>query len=169
MGGLQLVVEALTADAFAPFGDVIEARDGVRHHPINAGYAERFHDLGRVDVAAEGGRVLLNIFRAKPRAFPVHIDLVERHRLGSQAFVPMAGQRFLVVVAQPGPAPGAAQLRCFMAAPGQGVNCARGTWHSPLLAIDAGGDFLVVDRGGPGAAADCDVHPLPDGGAWITL
>lgn len=167
MTGLQLSVEALTVAAFAPFGDVIEARDGARHYPINAGQAERFHDLARPDVAADGGHALLNVFRARPRAFPVRVDLVERHRLGSQAFVPMAGQRFLVVVAAAGPAPAVPQLRCFLAAPGQGVAYARGTWHSPLLAIDGGGDFLVVDRGGPGAADDCDEHRLADGGAWI--
>ena len=80
---------------------------------------------------------------------------------------PLAPMRFLVVVALAGPAPRADQLRCFMAAPGQGVNYARGTWHHPLLALDAGGDFLVIDRGGPAAAADCEVLSLVAAGVWV--
>ena len=66
-----------------------------------------------------------------------------------------------------GPAPNGETIRCFLAAPGQGVNLARGTWHHPLLALDAGGDFLVIDRGGPGAADDCDEHPLESLDLWV--
>ena len=150
----RLQPEPLTAAAFRPFGDVIEARDAGAHHTINGGFAERFHDLAQIDTAEAGGRPLLNIFRAVPRPLPLQLSEVERHQLGSQAFMPLAPMRFLVVVALAGPAPRADQLRCFMAAPGQGVNYARGTWHHPLLALAAGGDFLVIDRGGPAAAAD---------------
>jgi ureidoglycolate lyase len=162
-----LTLEPLSTATFRPFGDVIEAGGAAAHHTINAGYAERFHDLARVDTAEGGGRPLLNIFRARPHALPLRLDLVERHRLGSQAFVPLAPLRFLVVVAAAGPAPRAEDLRCFVAAPGQGVNYARGTWHHPLLALDAGGDFLVIDRGGPGASADCDELRLAPAEVWV--
>lgn len=155
-----LAAEPLTAAAFRPFGDVIEASAAATRRTINEGYAERFHDLAHIDTAEQGGRTLVNIFRAVPRPLPLTLSLVERHLLGSQAFVPLAPMRFLVVVAMAGPAPRLDQLRCFVAAPGQGVNYARGTWHHPLLALDAGGDFLVIDRGGPGAATDCEEHAL---------
>lgn len=155
-----LRVEPLTAAAFAPFGDVIEAGPAARHYPINDGLAERFHDLARLDTQAEGGRPLLNIFRAQGQALPRRIEALERHRLGSQAFVPLAPQRFLVVVARPGPAPEPAQLRAFLTSPGQGVNYAAGTWHHPLIALGDGGDFWVIDRGGPTAEDDCEVVRL---------
>lgn len=151
-----LAVEPLTAEAFRPFGEVIATSEAAAHYPINAGYAERFHDLARLDTQADGGRPVLSLFRAKPRSLPMPIALLERHLLGSQAFVPLMAQRFLVVVAPPGAVPGAGSLRCFLAEPGQGVNYARGTWHHPLIALDAGGDFLVIDRGGPGVAGDCE-------------
>jgi ureidoglycolate lyase len=162
-----LAVEPLTAAAFAPFGDVIEAPAGAPHRVINDGFAQRFHDLAHIDTAADGGRVLVNIFRARPRTLPLHLRFVERHALGSQAFVALAPMRFLVVVAPPGPPPQAGALRAFVAAPGQGVNYARGTWHHPLIALDAGGDFLVVDRGAD--AVDCDVHALTAPEVWVDL
>ena len=163
-----LRVEPLRADAFAPFGDVIEARSDALHYTINDGYAERFHDLARLDTGRDGGHPVLSVFRARPRALPFHLRLVERHRLGSQGFVPLMRQRFLVVVAVPGPAPAPQDLRCFIASSGQGVNYAAGTWHHPLIALDDGGDYLVIDRGGPGAAADCDEFSLVDAGIWVS-
>ncbi|NKE67923.1 ureidoglycolate lyase [Ramlibacter sp. RBP-2] len=162
-----LTVEPLEAPAFLPFGDVIEAGRPGKHRTINEGFAERFDDLARLDTGRQGGRPVVSVFRARPRPLPLQLRLVERHLLGSQAFVPMRSQRFLVVVAPAGPGPSAAQLRCFMAGPGQGVNYAAGTWHHPLIALDQGGDFLVVDRGGPLAADDCEEHPLLDANVWV--
>lgn len=162
-----LHLEPLTAASFEPFGQVIEASPGAAHHLINDGYAERYHDLARVDTASAGGRTLVNIFRARPRTLPLRLTLVECHRLGSQLFVPLSPQRFIVVVATAGPAPRPEALRCFLASAGQGVNLSRGTWHHPLLALDAGGDFLVIDRGAPDATEDCDVHRLDQAEVWI--
>lgn len=162
-----LTAEPLEAHAFSPFGDVIEADPAGKHRTINEGFAERFDDLARLDTGREGGRPVLSVFRARPRALPLQLRLVERHHLGSQAFVPWRPQRFLVVVAPAGPAPSAGQLRCFMARPGQGVNYAAGTWHHPLIALDAGGDFLVIDRAGPLAADDCEEHSLLEADVWV--
>ncbi|MBL8434476.1 MAG: ureidoglycolate lyase [Zoogloea sp.] len=145
--------EPLTRDAFAPFGEVIEASDAVRHFTINGGNTERYHDLARID-PGEGGRVILSIFRGQPRSLPFRVGMMERHPLGSQAFVPMSGRPYLVVVAPAGPAPDARDLRCFVARGDQGVNYATGVWHHPLLALGAVCDFLVVDRSG--SAPNCD-------------
>jgi ureidoglycolate lyase len=158
-----LRIEPLSAAAFASFGHVIEARGS--HQLINDGDAERYHDLAHVDTTADGGRTLVNIFRAKPHALPLKLKLVERHRLGSQLFMPLSPQRFLVVVAAAGSAPPADALRCFVANAGQGVNLARGTWHHPLLALDGGGDFLVIDRGSD--ADDCEVLVLDQTEVWV--
>jgi ureidoglycolate lyase len=141
---VTLIVEPLTADRFLPFGEVIEASDSVRQLPINQGYATRFHDLARVDVGQS--TVLINIFRALPRSLPMQLQVMERHPLGSQAFVAMAELPFLVVVAPPTQTLEVADIRCFRAEVGQGVNYAKGVWHHPLIAIGRNCDFLVIDR-----------------------
>ncbi|WP_321885029.1 ureidoglycolate lyase [Paraburkholderia bannensis] len=147
-----LPLEALTREAFAPFGDVIEL-DGARHFPINGGTTERFHDLASIDVCEAGGRPLVNVFRAQPRAWPVAVAMMERHPHGSQAFVPLGHTRYAVVVAPAGEFDPAG-LRAFWVDGTQGVNYAKGVWHHPLLAFDRVSDFLVIDRGG--SQPNCD-------------
>ncbi|MDQ7989831.1 MAG: ureidoglycolate lyase [Candidatus Dactylopiibacterium sp.] len=159
----RLEVEALTAQAFAPFGEVIEASDAARHFTINGGNTERFHDLARLD-AGPDGHLIASIFRGQPRALPFTVSMMERHPKGSQAFMPLSGRAYLVVVAPPGAPPVAASLRCFLARAGQGVNYAVGTWHHPLLALEAASDFLVIDRAGEGP--NCDEVTLTPA-AWI--
>ncbi|TVT59319.1 MAG: ureidoglycolate lyase [Azoarcus sp. PHD] len=148
-----LRVEPLSREAFAPFGEVIEASDAVKHFTINAGNTERYHDLANIEPGADG-RVIVSIFRGQPRALPFHVEMMERHPLASQAFIPMSGKPYLVVVAPAGEAPTAAQLRVFVARGDQGVNYATSVWHHPLLALGAVCDFLVVDRAGPGQNCD---------------
>lgn len=162
-----LQIEPLTAEAFRAYGDVIEASEAAHHFTINEGFAERYHDLVHIDTTAEGGRTIVSLFRALPRTFPLSITTMECHPLGSQAFVALTPVPFLVVVAAPGAAPCPAVIRCFLAQPGQGVNYARGTWHHPLLALDAPTDFLVIDRGGPDQPANCDVIALQEGSLWL--
>ncbi|MEJ2121987.1 MAG: ureidoglycolate lyase [Alphaproteobacteria bacterium] len=141
--------QPLTTEAFAPFGEVIAAGEG-ECLMINEGTTERFNDLAEIDVGTQGGRPILNIFRAQPRALPLPIHMVERHPLGSQTFVPLGPAPFLVLVAPPGDTVTPADLRAFRTTPGQGVNYRRGTWHHPLIALDKVSEFLVIDRGGPG-------------------
>jgi ureidoglycolate lyase len=162
-----LTIEPLTAEAFRPFGDVIDIASSLNHFTINEGYAERYDDLARIDVSREAGYPRLSIFRAKPRSLPFALSLLERHPLGSQAFVPMSSRPYLVVVSGGGDTPDLASIRCFRAAPGQGVNYAPGTWHHPLLALHEVCDFAVVDRGGPEDIANCDEVALPASSFWI--
>jgi ureidoglycolate lyase len=162
-----LAVTPLTAASFARFGDVIEVADGAPRKIINAGFAVRVESDARLDTDHGGGHAALSIFRTTARTLPLQLSLVERHRLGSQLFMPLARQRFLVVVAAAGAAPGVQDLHAFSVAPGQGLVLARGTWHHPLLALDDGGDFLVIERGGAGAEGDCEVHDLAAAEVWI--
>jgi len=147
MTRLIVPVAPLTRDAFAAFGEVMEA-DGNDHYTINSGFAERYHDLARVDVLENNGKPLISIFRALPRAQPIHIESMERHPLSSQAFMPLSRIPFLVVVATPTEELRPEQLRAFVTNGQQGVNYRRGTWHHALLALQAPSDFLVIDRGG---------------------
>ena len=153
---IDLFPAPLTAAAFAPFGDVIDTA-GVTPLSINDGTTERFHDLAKVDVGSDAGKPLINIFRGTPRARPIAIRMVERHPLGSQAFIPIQDHAWLIVVAPPGPTVEITSLRAFRATGRQGVNYRRGVWHHPLLVSKPRHDFVVVDRGGPGENCD-EIH-----------
>ncbi|CAD6557263.1 ureidoglycolate lyase [Paraburkholderia sabiae] len=143
-----LAIEPLTREAFAPFGDVIEL-DGAKQIPINLGTTIRFHDLAHVDVTDEGGRTLVNLFRGQPRVLPFEVKMMERHPLGSQAFIPLNDKPYLVVVAPRGELV-ESEIRAFVTSGWQGVNYAKGVWHHPLLSLGEVSDFIVVDRGGEG-------------------
>ncbi|WP_193142685.1 MULTISPECIES: ureidoglycolate lyase [unclassified Meridianimarinicoccus] len=139
-------VQPLTAEAFAPFGDVLDV-SGTPDKLINQGLCGRFHDRATLDFA--DGRAGISLFKAQPRALPLKLDMVERHPDGSQAFLPMSQEPFLVVVApDEGDKPGVP--RAFVTAPGQGVNYHRGVWHGVLAPLSEPGLFAVVDRIGSG-------------------
>lgn len=149
MTGRVVTAQPLSRRSFAPFGDVIET-DGAQHFPINRGTVERFHDLASIDVG-DDGRTLVSIVEARqPGADTLQVDLVERHPLGSQAFIPMGDAVMCVVVAPAGENVRPEDLRAFVSNGRQGVNYHPGTWHMPLVAFEAGQRFVVVDRGGPG-------------------
>jgi ureidoglycolate lyase len=143
----ELTPEPLTAEAFAPFGSVIEASDAAVKLNINQGHAVRYDRLADIDVADGGGVGAISLFRAKPLDELV-LRIFERHPLGSQAFVPLSGRPYLVAVAPPG-AFDPARIRLFRAEPHQGVHYCKNVWHHFLLVLEES-DFLVVDRAGPG-------------------
>ncbi|QFS83688.1 Ureidoglycolate lyase [Roseivivax sp. THAF40] len=140
-------IQPLERAAFAPFGDVLDT-DGAPDKIINQGLCGRYHDRARLDFAE--GRAGISLFQAEPRALPLTLDMMERHPDGSQAFLPMSWDPFLVIVApDAGGVPGTPLA--FRTAPGQGVNYHRGTWHGVLTPLHAPGLFAVVDRIGGGA------------------
>lgn len=153
-----LEVEPLTKAAFAPFGDVIEV-DGAERRLINNGTTERFHDLARVEATGTDARVLINIFRGQSFAAPVDIVMMERHPFGSQAFVPLNGRPFLVVVAEDVEGK-PARPKAFLARGDQGVNYWRNVWHHPLVSLEQTSDFLIVDR--TGNEDNLEEYFLPD-------
>jgi ureidoglycolate lyase len=153
-----LAAQPLTPQAFAPYGTVIAAPTAGLGRPINGGNAMRFDLLDDLQLGAEGGRPMLALFRAQARRFPHAVTEMERHALGSQAFVPLGERRFVIVVARAGAAPvSCSQLAAFVTDGRQGVVLAPGTWHHALLAVDAG-DFVVVERAG--GEVDCDICHL---------
>ena len=154
---LQLRAEPLTPEAFAAFGDVIDSRSS-DHFMINSGRTRRHHDLAKVEVAGESPRVLISIFVSQPVQLPLELTFLERHPLGSQAFMPLHEERFLVVVAPAGDSIDPAQVRAFTTDGRQGVNYHRGTWHAIQSVLECEGEFLVVDRGGAGH--NCDEFPI---------
>lgn len=158
-----LKLEPLTREAFAPFGDVIET-EGREPIPINSGATQRYHDLADIDCGAQGGSTVLSLFRSTPPVYPFTLTTMENHPLGTQAFIPLSGRPFLVVVAPRGWFDPAA-VRAFHVRRDQGVNFARGTWHHFNLALDAPSDFLVIDREGPGD--NCTQVPVAEFGLTL--
>ena len=149
----------LTRERFAPYGDVIEASRGLAA-AMNDARFERFDDLCDVDIDS-GGRICVSVARCRvPTTLPLRVDKLERHPLGSQAFVPLQSCEMLIVVAPPGEAVDIAGLRAFVTLPRQGFNYRRGTWHMPLIGFAAGHEFLVIDRAGP--EPDCEEYVLDD-------
>ena len=154
MSGRVLAVKPLTPGAFAPFGEVLEAA-GPPDRLINRGRCGRWHDRARIDVAE--GRAGISLFRSETAVLPLEIDLMERHPLGSQAFLPMEGTPWLVVVApDAGGVPG--RPHAFHARGDQGANIGRGVWHAVLTPLAPPGLFAVVDRVGDGA--NLEEHPI---------
>ncbi len=149
-----LSVEALSKGAFAAFGEVIEADPNGSTEAMNAGTAQRYANLAQIDCAALDGRAVIGIVRAQPNRLPLELRLLERHPLGTQAFIPLSSAPYLVVVASSA----LHTPRVFLSSQGQGISYHRGTWHHPLLALQRYTDFLVVDRVGPGN--NCEEMPL---------
>ena len=79
---------------FAAFGDVISTND-INPMDINAGYAKRFDNLADLNTSKDGGKTIVSIFSSLKRTFPMKIDMMEKHPLGSQAFIPMKETTFL--------------------------------------------------------------------------
>ncbi|MFQ6551360.1 ureidoglycolate lyase [Aestuariibius insulae] len=137
--------EPLSAEAFAPFGDVLEASGP--SFKINEGFCDRYTDRARLDL--DGGRFGISLFQAAPRALPYRCNLLERHPQGSQSFVPMTDDPFLVIVAEDeGGRP--VRPRAFLTDGRQGVSYLRNTWHGVLTPLAGSGLFAVVDRIGDG-------------------
>ena len=138
----------ITKENFAKYGDVITTKD-IKPLEINDGYAKRFDGIANLDTSIDGGETTISIFSALKRSFPMKIDMMEKHPLGSQAFIPMKQTTFLAFVAPEGDKPDLNKIEAFIVPPEIGVNYNPGIWHFPLIATEDM-NFLVVDRKGSG-------------------
>ncbi len=156
---ITLKPQPLTSERFAPYGDVIESIVD-RTAAMNVARFERFDDLCSIEMS-DNGRVAVSIARCRAvTSLPYRIDMVERHPLGSQAFIPLTPCRLIVVVAPPEESVEASDLRAFVSNGRQGVNYHRGTWHMPLIAFDQGQEFLIIDRAAD--VSNCEEHSLDE-------
>ena len=133
---------------FAVYGDLISS-DDIHSMDINAGYAKRFDNLANINTSKDEGKTIVSIFSALKRTFPMKIDMMEKHPLGSQAFIPMKETTFLSFVAPPGETPDIGKIQSFIVPPKTGINYKPGIWHFPLISTE-NINFLVVDRKGNG-------------------
>jgi ureidoglycolate lyase len=133
---------------FKQFGDLIDIKKK-RSININNGYAKRFDNLGNIDVSRLKGSAIMSIFVARRRSFPMNIEMMEKHPLGSQAFIPMSNTSFLIFVAPKGEKPNINKIESFIVPKQTGVNYRPGIWHFPLISLK-NMNFLVIDRKGKG-------------------
>ena len=138
----------ITKENFSKFGDMITTAN-IKPIEINDGYAKRFDGIANLNTSQDNGETIISIFSALKRTFPMKIDMMEKHPLGSQAFIPMKQTTFLVLVAPEGNKPDLNKIEAFIIPPEIGVNYNPGTWHFPLIATEDM-NFLVVDRKGSG-------------------
>lgn len=162
----RIKIELLDKRTFAEFGDVIEV-DNSDYFMINNGSTRRYHKLAEADVEEQGGRAIISIFQATPLQYPLTIEMLERHPLGSQAFIPLLGQPYLIVAAPKGDNPSLANCRAFISNGKQGVNYHKGVWHHPVLALTDQDQFLIVDRAGDGN--NCDEVFFSEGLVQLSL
>ena len=138
----------MTKENFSKFGDMIST-ENIKPIEINNGYANRFDDIAKIDTSNNNGETTISIFSALKRSFPMKIDMMEKHPLGTQAFIPMKETTFLTLVAPEGKKLEIDKIESFVVPKGKGVNYKTGIWHFPLISTEDM-DFLVVDRKGPG-------------------
>ena len=138
----------ITKINFATYGDLVSS-DDVKPMDINAGYAKRFDNLAYINTSKNEGKTIISIFSALKRTFPMKIDMMEKHPLGSQAFIPMKETTFLSLVAPPSEKPAIDKIESFIIPPKTGINYKPGTWHFPLISTE-NTNFLVIDRKGDG-------------------
>jgi len=139
---------SINKENFLVFGDLITSND-IDPIDINAGYAKRYDNLANINTEKDGGKTIVSIFSALKRSFPMTIDMMEKHPLGSQAFIPMKETTFLCFVAPPGDKPDITKIQTFVIPPKVGINYKPGVWHFPLISTEDT-NFLVIDRKGSG-------------------
>ena len=147
---METVIEPIkiTRKNFTEFGDLISS-EGINPININAGYAKRFDNLANINTSRDGGKTIVSIFSTLKRTFPMKIDMMEKHPLGSQAFIPMKETNFIVLVAPPGDKPEISKIESFVVSRGIGINYKPDIWHFPLISTE-NMNFLVMDRKGTG-------------------
>ena len=147
---MELVIKPkpITKENFSKFGDMITTKN-IKPLEINNGYAKRFDNIAKLDTSNENGETTISIFSALKRSFPMKIDMMEKHPLGSQAFIPMRETKFLVFVAPKGKKPNTKKIQSFIVPKQTGINYKPGIWHFPLISTKSM-NFLVIDRKGIG-------------------
>ena len=138
----------ITKENFAKYGDMISTKD-IKPLEINNGYAKRYDGIANLNTSSDNGETTISIFSALKRNFPMKIDMMEKHPLGSQAFIPMKETTFLAFVAPEGDKPDLNKIKSFIIPKGIGINYNPGVWHFPLISTEDM-NFLVVDRLGDG-------------------
>jgi len=141
---MRLKPVPLTREAFAPFGQVLQA---------SGAPTERQPFAARMVNGRGDARPNLTYMRIEPESDAIRIKVLERHVHSNQTFVPLNGTRQLVVVCPSAPDgwPLIGALQAFVAEGSQAINYDANVWHAPRMALCAPGEFVMFrwDDGGP--------------------
>ncbi|MDE2647121.1 MAG: ureidoglycolate lyase [Paracoccaceae bacterium] len=140
-------IQPITLENFKPYGDILDS-NGTPDKLINNNFCERYHDKALLDF--QNGRAGISIFNATPRDLPYECTMLERHPYGSQAFIPMSENPFLIIVASNSNSEKPTDPQAFITNSGQGINIHKNIWHGVLTPLTLPGLFAVIDRIGPG-------------------
>ena len=138
----------ITSKNFKKYGELISTKK-IEPININNGYAKRFDNLCKINTSLQKGNAIVSIFSAKKRKFPMSVKMMEKHPLGSQAFVPMSETKFFAFVAPKGKKQNTKKIESFIVPKQTGINYKPGIWHFPLISTK-NMNFLVIDRKGKG-------------------
>ncbi|BBK36451.1 putative ureidoglycolate lyase [Allostella sp. ATCC 35155] len=133
---MELTAQRLTAEAFAPYGDVLAAPDAPGRSYFEEG-------LGNLRPGAWPSLSLS--LRAPAESLPLEAKLLERHEFSSQSFVAIDASRWIVIVcphAADG-GPDVARAVAFVAGQGEGVTYKPNVWHHGLTCLDRPGKFAT--------------------------
>ena len=145
---IKIKPKTINKKNFSKFGQIIDTSKKT-YFRINNGYAKRYDNLGKINTSTKKGKTIVSIFSAKKRLFPMKIDMMEKHPLGSQAFIPMKETSFFAFVAPKGNRPNLKKIKSFIIPKQTGINLNPGIWHFPLISTK-NMNFLVIDRKGMG-------------------
>lgn len=154
---VRIEARSIDAEAYAKYGALVRAGEPSTARAANHGTAQAWDALAVIENArGAGARCTASLFRCSPHAFgELPVRWLERHARSTQMFVPMGAARFLVVVALGGESPDLATLAAFVVEGACAITYAPGTWHHPMVALDASIDFVNVIFS-DGTEGDCD-------------
>tara|TARA_A100001015_G_scaffold56766_1_gene62401 strand:- start:3065 stop:3568 length:504 start_codon:yes stop_codon:yes gene_type:complete len=153
-----LKLEPLCQETFYEFGDVIDDSKEREINKINYGHTLKIRSDSVVDTHRKNGKTVINLYKTRPIKLPFEVKKMERHPIGTQAFINIDDNPAIAIVAKKGKFD-ATELRAFLVRSDQAINYHKGTWHHHNLCLDRSTRFIVVERDGP--EANCEEIDIP--------
>lgn len=177
MEAKKIYAQALTDEAFAPFGSVVQQKDDVKMVSANGGTAKKYLKVSESiqnyekSSSASTSKGVWNFFSTHPSVHPANdehaafqISVLERHPFTTQTFIPMCRssdeQAYLIAVAPNAPdgMPDWNQTQAFVAKGAQGVTYSAGVWHAPMVTIGKETMLAAFNYENGVADDDCQVQ-----------
>jgi len=143
---LTLTPKALTAEDFAPYGEVVSTESARKSFSMNYDLATRYYDVADIDIEEREGKTCISLVHSNAITFPFKPKVMEYHPHGSQLFYPLCESPFLILVGTPAKTLDASKVELFISNGKQGVNYNKNVWHHYLMPLNDGSQFMVVDR-----------------------
>lgn len=151
----QILLHAITEEAFAPFGTLLDF----------PGTGERVDASRHLTNLRRQAEVQFSITNRISTELPFLNRTMERHRWSAQMFVPIDVSRYIVAVAPCAAdgGPDLANLRGFSVSGDQGIVYRPDVWHCPMTVLDHNARYAVL-LWRDGTADDEEFVELPE---WL--